>query len=213
MKWNIPNQLTIGRVFLSVAFFVLLGCYVADTTAGPWLLNAAFIVFVVAGITDFLDGYLARKLNQTSTFGRIVDPFVDKVLVVGAFAMLAGSNFTLPAGATDHQLPLWLTGGMASAVQAWMVVAVLAREFVVSAIRGYSESQGISFAATYAGKIKMIVQLVAIGTVLFQLANIAQPLWAVWLKVILVWLSVIITVLSGLAYVHKASDLLKGDLA
>ncbi len=213
MKWNIPNQLTVGRVFLSLAFFVLLGCYAAGTAAGPWLLNAAFVVFVIAGITDFLDGYLARKLNQTSTFGRIVDPFVDKVLVVGAFSMLAGSNFVLPAEAPDHRLPLWLTGGMASGVQAWMVVAVLAREFVVSAIRGYSESQGISFAATYAGKLKMIVQLIAIGTVLFQLANVDQALWAVWLKVVLVWVSVIVTVLSGLAYVHKASELLKGDLA
>jgi CDP-diacylglycerol--glycerol-3-phosphate 3-phosphatidyltransferase len=213
MKWNIPNQLTVGRVFLSIAFFVLLGCYMPGSTAGPWLLNAAFIIFVLAGITDFLDGYLARKLNQTSTFGRIVDPFVDKVLVVGAFAMLAGSNFAMQGGTTDEQLPAWLTGGMATAVQAWMVVAVLAREFVVSAIRGYSESQGISFPATYSGKIKMIVQLVAIGTVLFQLANVTQPLWAVWLKVILVWLSVAVTVLSGLTYVHKAADLLKGDLA
>jgi len=212
MNWNIPNQLTVGRIGLSMVFFILLALYQPGTSYGPWLLNTSFIIFVVAGITDFLDGYLARKWNQVSVFGRIADPFVDKLLVVGAFAMLAGSNFQLASDALDHKLPGWLTGGMASSIQAWMVVAVLAREFIVSAIRGYSESQGVQFSATSVGKIKMIVQLIALGTVLFQMANI-EMMWAVWLKVILVWLAVIVTVLSGFAYVNKARGLLSGELA
>ena len=193
-------------------FFVLLALYQPGTAAARWLLNGAFVIFVIAGITDFLDGYLARKWNQVSVFGRIADPFVDKLLIVGAFTMLAGSNFRLAAGASDEQLPAWLVGGMATSIQAWMVVAVLAREFIVSAIRGYSESQGIQFSATSAGKIKMVVQLFALGTVLFQLANLPDAMWAIWLKVVLVWLAVIVTVLSGLAYVHKAKDLLSGDM-
>ncbi len=100
---------------------------------------------------------------------------------------------------------------MASAVQAWMVVAILAREFIVSAVRGYSESRGITFPATSAGKIKMFVQSVAICFVLFQLANLPQTPWAVYLKIGMVWLAFIVTVVSGLVYVGRARRLLVRD--
>ncbi|MCE5328300.1 MAG: CDP-alcohol phosphatidyltransferase family protein, partial [Planctomycetaceae bacterium] len=232
MNWKLPNQLTLGRIVLAAVFFVLLGLYEQDTTWGPALLRVAFVLYIVAGITDVLDGYLARKMNLTSAFGRIADPFVDKVLVVGAFAMLAGSNYTMsgeasPAvgtmldigfvkltaytatlGFREANMPHWLHGDMASGVQAWMVVVILAREFIVSAVRGYSESCGIKFPATYAGKIKMLVQSVAICVVLEQLADFRNVEWAFWLKTAAVWLAVIVTVISGLAYVGKARKLL-----
>jgi len=213
MNWKLPNQLTVGRIGLAAAFFVLVGLYEHGAPSGRWLLNAAFVVYIVAGITDILDGYLARKLHLTSAFGRIVDPFVDKVLVVGAFVMLTGSNFAFPhdAAVADSRLPGWLTGGMLSGVQAWMVVAVLSREFIVSAVRGYSESQGIKFPAIPVGKIKMLIQSVAICTVLYQLANLPTATWALYLKVVLIWLAVIVTVLSGLAYVGKARRLMIPD--
>jgi len=217
MNWKLPNQLTVGRIVLSAGFFVMLGMYEQGTECGRWLLNGAFVIYIAAGVTDVLDGYLARKWNVTSAFGRIVDPFVDKILVVGAFAMLSGSNFAVwqdgSAGVSNPEgggFPAWITGGMASAVQAWMVVVVLGREFVVSAVRGYSESQGVKFPATSAGKIKMFVQSVAICTVLYQLANLPAAQWAICVKVISVWLAVIVTVLSGLAYVGKARRLLIG---
>jgi len=215
MKWNLPNELTVGRIVLAAVFFALLGAY-DPVPQRTWTLNAALAIYIVAGITDVLDGWLARRMNLTSSFGRIVDPFVDKVLVVGAFAMLTGSNFMLPsppagaAGAIDRELPPWLTGHMSSAVQAWMVVVILAREFIVSAVRGYSESQGAKFPATPAGKIKMFVQSVAICTVLFQLANLPEARWAVVLKVALVWAAVVVTLVSSLAYVGKARKLLGG---
>ena len=210
MIWNLPNQLTLGRIVLAGGFFVLVGLYEQGSAGAQWLLNTAFVVYVVAGITDVLDGYLARKLNLTSAFGRIVDPFVDKVLVVGAFVMLTGSNYAFgPASLpVDGQLPHWATGQMLSGVQAWMVVAMLAREFIVSAVRGYSESQGVKFPAIPVGKVKMFIQSVAICAVLFQLANFPTIAWAVYVKVSLVWLAVIVTVLSGLAYVGKARRLL-----
>jgi len=211
MNWKLPNQLTVGRIALSGGFFVLLGAFEQGTRTGPWLLNAAFVLYIVAGITDVLDGWVARRFNLTSAFGRIVDPFVDKVLVVGAFAMLAGSNYVLePAFSPpfERNLPAWLTGAMASAVQAWMVVVIMGREFIVSAVRGYSESQGVKFPATPAGKIKMFVQSVAICTVLYQLANVRQPTWAVVTKIAVVWLAVIVTVVSGLTYIGKARKLL-----
>ena len=208
MDWNLPNKLTVGRIALSAAFFVLLGLYQHNSSCGPWLLNIAFAVYLIAGISDVLDGYLARKLNLVSAFGRIADPFVDKVLVVGAFAMLAGSNFAIAGDVPDLKLPWWMTGGMGSAVQAWMVVVILAREFIVSAVRGYSESCGIKFPATSAGKIKMFVQSVAICMVLVQMANWQHVAVAVYIKVALVWLATIITLLSGLVYVGRARGLL-----
>ncbi len=215
MNWRLPNQLTIGRIGLAIVFFVMLGMYHPTAAAGRGLLLAAFVVFVAAGVTDFLDGFLARKMKLESAFGRIVDPFVDKVLIVGAFAMLAGSNFLYPGEGCEWErsLPHGLTGGMLSVVQSWMVVAIIAREFIVSAIRGYSESCGKKFPATYAGKIKMIVQLSAIGTVIFQMAVLPQAHWAIYLKITLVWLAVIVTVVSGLAYVKKARKLMTEGVA
>ena len=211
MNWKLPNQLTVGRMVLSIAFFALLGSYEHGSSSGRWLLNIAFVLYIIAGITDVLDGYLARKWEITSAFGRILDPVMDKILVVGGFAMLAGPNFTMAPGSLDEQLPGWVTGGMASAVQAWMVVVILGREFLVSGVRGYSESQGMQFPATPAGKIKMFVQSFAICTSLYQQANVSDATWAVYMKVICVWLAVIVTLASGLSYLNKARGLLKGD--
>jgi len=214
MNWKLPNQLTVGRIGLAAAFFVLLGLYDRNApVASRWLLNSAFVLYIVAGITDVLDGYLARKWNVTSAFGRISDPVVDKVLVVGAFAMLAGRNFAAgPGGAGlcpfERQLPYWLAGEMVSAVRPWMVVVILSREFLISAVRGYSESRGVVFPATSAGKIKMFVQSVAICTVIFQIANVPTAPWAVCTKLVMVWASVVVTVVSGLAYIGKARALL-----
>jgi len=211
MNWKLPNQLTVGRMVLSIVFFVLLGMYREGSECGRWLLNIAFVLYIVAGITDVLDGYLARKWNLTTAFGRILDPVMDKILVVGAFIMLAGPNFAMADGAVDHRLPGWITGGMASAVQAWMVVVILGREFLVSGVRGYSESQGMKFPATPAGKIKMFVQSFAICTALYQQANVADAMWAIYMKVICVWLAVIVTLVSGLMYMSKARGLLLGS--
>jgi CDP-diacylglycerol--glycerol-3-phosphate 3-phosphatidyltransferase len=211
MIWSIPNQLTLGRIVLAAGFFVLVGLYEQGSPNGACLLNAALAVYIVAGITDVLDGYLARKLKLTSAFGRIADPFVDKVLVVGAFVMLTGSNYAFGHSARlpDADLPGWLTGGMLSGVQAWMAVAILGRELIVSAVRGYSESQGIKFPAIPVGKIKMFIQSLAICTALFQMANLQSAMWAACVKVVLVWLAAAVTVLSGLAYVGKARRLMR----
>ncbi len=214
MNWKLPNQLTVARIGLAAAFFVLLGLYDhAQPVTSRWLLNSAFVLYIIAGITDVLDGYLARKWKITSAFGRISDPVVDKVLVVGAFVMLCGRNFAAGPGAAalsayEQDLPYWLTGHMISAVRPWMVVVILSREFLISAVRGYSESQGVVFPATSAGKIKMLLQSIAICTVIYQIANVPDPAWAVWTKIITVWVSVLATVFSGITYIGKARKLL-----
>jgi len=212
MRWNLPNALTLGRIGLAAIFFVLLGLW--EPGAGRWLLNAAFVLYIVAGITDILDGWAARRMHVTSSFGRMTDPVVDKLLVIGSLAMLTGANFRFADGVTgawERGLSNWLTGGMASGVQAWMVVAVLARELIVSAARGYSESQGVAFPATLVGKIKMFLQSVAICTVIYQLANVPQAPWAVITKLATVWVAVVVTVLSGLVYLNRVRRLLRWD--
>ena len=206
MTWTISNILTALRLPLAAAFFVLIAFYTpAADGCGQAVLIGSMVVFALAGITDFLDGFLARRLDQVTTFGRIVDPFIDKVLIVGSFVMLAGPNFTLTGlSAFESDLPRWLTGNMASAVQPWMVVVVLAREFIVSAVRGYSESQGKAFAATFAGKLKFVVQVFAIGTVLVQIAFFDGQTWAIIFKVAAVWAAVLATILSGIAYAKRS---------
>ena len=97
---------------------------------------------------------------------------------------------------------------MVSGVQAWMVVVLIAREFVISGIRGYSETQGVKFPATPAGKIKMFVQSAAICMILVQIAWLERVSWAAGLKLVLVWLTVLTTVSSGLVYVGRARKLL-----
>src|ERR1700723_1005928 len=94
---HIPNALTAGRLVLAVVFFGMLGFYQYDGPGSSSLLNIAFVIYVIALVTDFLDGYLARKWKVEGAFGRVVDPFVDKVLVLGSFIFFAGKNFTIPS--------------------------------------------------------------------------------------------------------------------
>src|ERR1700710_2590752 len=96
MFQHVPNALTAGRLLLAVVFFALLGYFQFERPGSPGLLNIAFGIYCVALFTDFLDGYLARLWKVEGTFGRVVDPFVDKVLVLGSFIFFAGKNFIIP---------------------------------------------------------------------------------------------------------------------
>ena len=158
MRINLPNQITLGRLIMAVVFFALLSRYdqrVPSTT----LLDVCFGIFVVAVLTDMLDGYLARRQNQVTSLGRILDPLVDKVLLCGAFACFSSDLFVDAAGEN-------VTG-----VRPWMVVLIFGREFLVTGLRGFSESQGESYAATFSGKLKMISQSVTAGVVLVVVAH------------------------------------------
>src|SRR5204862_2931878 len=98
---HVPNALTGGRLVLALVFFVLLSFYQHDGRGDPWLLNSAFVIYLVALVTDFLDGYLARRWKVEGAFGRVVDPLVDKVLVLGSFIFFAGKNFIISSTAVD----------------------------------------------------------------------------------------------------------------
>ncbi len=140
-----PNALTLARLALTVVFVVVLTLYeFPDVNA--WALPVALVVFVVAALTDALDGYLARRWNVITVFGRIMDPFADKLLVLGAFVMLAGVE---PSGVTP-----------------WMLVIILGRELLVTTIRGVLEGRGIDFSAALSGKLKMVAQSVGVPVIL-----------------------------------------------
>ncbi len=186
------------RVVLTGAFVALVALRPAPFPVGTSSIDSGLLVacalFVLAAITDALDGHLARKWNVVSKFGRIMDPFADKVLVLGAFIMLAGPAFTTADGT------------LVSGVAPWMVVVILARELLVTSIRAILEGEGIDFSAGWAGKAKMILQAIVVPVILLILAWGAPEqgsprAWAIDLSV---WSTVAATVLSGAPYVTRA---------
>jgi len=204
MRRHIPNLLTAGRFFLALAFFVLLAFYRSpkSTLFDLPLLDVALAVFLVAVLTDAIDGYLARRLGHVTTFGRIADPFVDKILICGALAYLIGDPFLRvgPAGVMENP-----TGW-----QPWMVVVILARELLVTGMRSFSESHGLAFAATLSGKVKMFIQCVAIACSLVYVGHWTEgPAWTADLRDVLIWATTLVTVVSGLAYIQRGYQLLR----
>jgi CDP-diacylglycerol--glycerol-3-phosphate 3-phosphatidyltransferase len=203
-----PNLLTAARVVLAAVFVVVLALWERPERRGdPVTIDAvlagATAVFILAAVTDWLDGMLARRWRVVSVFGRIMDPFADKALVVGAFVMLSGPAFAYAReDGTTYQ---------ASGIWPWMAVLVLARELLVTSLRGVIESMGRSFAATGSGKAKMVLQSVSIPVVLAILSVSDAPPASAWRWVIdvLVWLTVIVTVLSGWPYGLRAWASLK----
>jgi CDP-diacylglycerol--glycerol-3-phosphate 3-phosphatidyltransferase len=216
-----PNALTAARVLLAIAFFAILTPWkyrtspLASGTGPDWWLLSAAAIFTVAAITDALDGYLARRWNVVTVFGRIMDPFADKLLVIGAFVFLAGPGFTHTGAAILHApykqaLPENVSGSV-TGVQAWMVALILGRELLVTSIRAEAESRGVDFGAVWSGKLKMILQSICIPAVLVLMnmpglsnQEIRRPGdWAAWAILIIVWATVIVTAWSGIPYVMK----------
>ncbi len=197
-------MLTMLRLVLAAAFFAALNAYRYPDTHVAWG-NVAVFLFILATVTDALDGYLARRWEATSVFGRIMDPFCDKVLVIGEFIYLAGPRFVVPE---------WVEEGsfftMASGVYPWMVAVILARELLVTGFRGEAESAGVSFASSWIGKWKMILQSVSIPIVIFLTINFKthETLWAKWICYVLVYLTVGVTIWSGVPYVVRLRSVL-----
>lgn len=195
---NLPNKLTIFRIILVplmviIPLFNIQGQWLSIPIE-YWIIN---IVFVVASITDKLDGYIARKNNQVTAFGKFADPLADKILVIAALVMLV--EFT--------RLP------------AWIPIIVLAREFIVSGYRLIAvEKGGKVIAASIWGKLKTVTQMIAI-TIAFldtnvfmaflsgDITGISLGINALWSVMMLV--SVIATIFSGWDYIKDGKNLLK----
>lgn len=207
---HVPNALTASRLLLAGLFFVLLSFYQYEGRGSPWLLNTAFLVYVVALVTDYLDGHLARKWKVEGAFGRIVDPFCDKILVLGSFAFFAGKNFVIP----DHEaIGPGLVVKTITGVVPTVVVVMLARELLVTAIRGHAEESGMKFGAELAGKVKMVVQSATILVILAYVNYLDQfRSWGIeryvtWFRDFCIWTTVVVTVLSCVGYLRRAVSL------
>jgi CDP-diacylglycerol--glycerol-3-phosphate 3-phosphatidyltransferase len=158
-------------------------------------------VYVIALVTDFLDGYLARKWKVEGAFGRIVDPFVDKVLVLGSFIFFAGKNFVIPE---EHAQVLKTITGVAP----WMVVLILSRELLVTSLRASGEQAGVKFGADIGGKVKMVLQSVTILAILlyvnyFEGKGGDFEQYARWARDGFIWLTIAVTLISAWSYISK----------
>jgi CDP-diacylglycerol--glycerol-3-phosphate 3-phosphatidyltransferase len=162
---NLPNYLTLSRIFSVPVFIWLLSPklpWFAEKLGAPWLVSPgnpellAAGVFILASITDGIDGYLARKRGQVTTIGILLDPLADKLMVAGAFIALVQFN--------------------PSIVPAWIAVLVIAREFLVSGLRSIAAQEGFTIEASDLGKFKMLVQIISI------VAAIIHHHWP-WLEV------------------------------
>lgn len=183
---NLPNCITVSRLVLA---FVLFGMI---AYGGMWILSA--VVFAVAAATDAVDGYLARRYGMVTTLGRILDPFVDKIIVCGAFIFLLAVNGS---------------GGLQSGIGPWMTLIVIGREMFITGLRSILEQQGKDFSASLSGKIKMVVQCLAVEASLLSLSPPINTPWFAGLRDVLLWLAVLFTLGSGVLYIRRAARLLR----
>jgi CDP-diacylglycerol--glycerol-3-phosphate 3-phosphatidyltransferase len=198
MVKQIPNILTLGRFVLTIIFLIMIlyspHFYAQGERPFPGFLDIAFILFVIAGLTDMVDGTIARKLGVASKFGRMVDPLADKALVCGAFICFAIIGQPKLFGLKPPTM---------TAIQ-WAVAAIIiAREIYVTVLRHIAEARGINFAATASGKIKMFLQSFAIGTVVIKMAHIQTANWGYWFTTITYAITLIVTVTSGLTATQR----------
>lgn len=207
--FNLPNSITISRIILVIVYTIALAWdgsvspHINEVT-GCWFQPVsmtacvALWAFVVAAITDFFDGYLARKYNLVTNFGKLIDPLADKILVSAAFIYLAAAGIC----------PFWVA------------ILIIFREFLVTGLRQLAVAQGVVIAADKLGKWKTAAQLTYCIACMVHLAyggNLFEPLSSLsigasgmWFREITLWLSVILTLWSGANYCIHSRHLVRG---
>ena len=200
---HIPNTLTLGRLVLAVVFLgmVLYTLKLGEEQTTPTYILVMFILFVVTALTDIVDGWLARRFDVTSKFGRIVDPLADKFLIVGGFLCLAIVG--QPKFAHFD-----LSDGFCHFIRWGVLAAIVARELAVTILRHIAEARGIEFGATWSGKVKMFLQSFGIGTILIKWGFVTRP-WGDWITIITLTLLAGVTIYSGIDYFLRERKALK----
>lgn len=173
---NLPNKLTMFRVILIPFFIVFL--MIPITAYDKWI---SLAIFIIASLTDLLDGKIARKYNLVTNFGKFMDPLADKLLVCSALICLIEL----------HKIP------------AWMVIIIIAREFIISGFRLVASDNGRVIAASYWGKFKTTFQMVAVCLLIADIPAINL------LTQIILWIAVILTIVSLIDYLVKNKDVMK----
>ena len=176
---NLPNKLTMLRVLLIPVFVVLL---LADFW-GKWLDYLALAVFIIASLTDMLDGMIARKYNLITNFGKFMDPLADKLLVCSAMICL------LDLGR----------------IPAWVVIVIIAREFIISGFRLVASDKGVVIAAGYIGKAKTVTQMIMIMLMILDIEQIQL------ITDIVMYIAAILTVVSLVDYIYRNRSVLKEE--
>ena len=174
---NLPNKLTILRVIL-IPFFVVFMLFDITGAADKWI---ALVIFCVASLTDMLDGKIARKYNLVTNFGKFMDPLADKLLVCSAMICLV-----------DLKL-----------IPVWVVLIIIAREFIISGFRLVASDNGIVIAASYWGKFKTVSQMALIIVLIMDLGGV----WNV-VGTVLTWVALLLTVVSLIDYIAKNKQVL-----
>jgi CDP-diacylglycerol--glycerol-3-phosphate 3-phosphatidyltransferase len=193
MKMNLPNKLTVLRVLL-IPFFVaamllsVRGGKAADYRASSDALFTvlrylAFLLFCAASVTDFLDGWIARRDGLVTNFGKFMDPLADKLLVCSAMIALVGMD----------------------RIPSWIVIVIIAREFIISGFRLVASDNGVVIAASYWGKFKTTFQMLM---VICMVANF-QWLWFKYTTTVLMWIALILTIVSLIDYIVHNIQVLK----
>lgn len=178
---NLPNKLTVLRVCM-VPIFVFFMLWDHLGTTGRYI---AALIFILASMTDWLDGYLARKNHLVTDFGKFMDPIADKLLVCSAMICLVEQ------------------GMLAS----WMVIVIIGREFIISGFRLVASDKGIVIAASYWGKFKTVFQMIMVILLILNLGGI----WDTLAQVI-TWIALILTVISLADYLKKNWSVLDGEM-
>lgn len=173
---NLPNKLTMFRVIL-IPFFVLF-MLVDITTADKWI---ALAIFIIASLTDLLDGKIARKYNLVTNFGKFMDPLADKLLVCSALICLVEMS-VLPA---------------------WIVIIIISREFIISGFRLIASDNGVVIAASYFGKFKTTFQMIMICLMIADIEALDI------LTAVVMWIALALTVISLIDYLVKNKDVMK----
>ncbi len=173
---NLPNKLTMFRVILIPFFIVFL--LASLTPYDKWI---ALTIFIIASLTDLLDGKIARKYNLVTNFGKFMDPLADKLLVCSALICLIELD----------------------KIPSWMVIVIIAREFIISGFRLVASDNGVVIAASYWGKFKTTFQMVAVCLLIADVAALTV------VTQIILWIAVVLTVVSLIDYLIKNKDVMK----
>jgi CDP-diacylglycerol--glycerol-3-phosphate 3-phosphatidyltransferase len=192
----VPNILTFGRLVLTILFLGML-LYIPQAKDRIFTFDAAFTIFVIAGLTDIIDGPIARKLNVASKLGRMLDPLADKILVCGAFICFA----------FIREPSLFAISETYMSIIRWGIAVILiGREGYVTILRHVAEAKGIDFRAVASGKIKMFLQSFAVGTIIIKSAHIQTAAWGNWFTTITLLIMLIVTIVSGFAATRRTTQ-------
>ena len=191
MRWTLPNMLTLARICLTPVIALL------PFIEGYWPKVIAFLIFLAAGASDVIDGYLARRYNEVSELGQLLDPIADKLLL---FATLIPIFWLTrhPTILVDYRIPWW------GSLPVWVALLLVGREFLITGFRFFARRRGVVIPAMGAGKLKAVVQNVFIGATLF---------WFAWKDVLAVTLAgaILLTVYSLLVYLYRYRALLRSS--